>query len=250
MRNGVGVVQRVLLVGGTSEIGLAILRALRPTGEVLLAGRDPVALEDAAEGLRREGIGPVRTMAFVAGAGHVNDAALTRAAEGGDIDVVVVAVGELGSQESSETDVARAVSVATSTYVGALEGALIGARLLRPQGHGALVVISSAAAMRPRRSNFIYGSAKAGADFLTRGLQDALRGSGVQVLLVRPGFVSTRMTAGLAAAPLAQTPEQVGQRVARALRRGESRAYSPPALRYVMGILVSLPGPIFRRLPL
>jgi decaprenylphospho-beta-D-erythro-pentofuranosid-2-ulose 2-reductase len=142
------------------------------------------------------------------------------------------------------------VDVATSTYVGALEGALIGAGLLKRQGHGTLVVISSVAAMRPRKSNFIYGSAKAGVDFLARGLQDALRGTGVTVLLVRPGFVKTRMTATLDPAPLAQTPEEVGVQVAAAIRRGKTRIYAPPTLRYIMGVLTTLPGPLFRNLPL
>src|ERR1700684_3812642 len=89
---------------------------------------------------------------------------------------------------------------------------------MRPQGSGTIVVLSSVAAVRPRKFNSVYGAAKAGLDAFARGYADSLHGSGVSVLLVRPGFVTGRMTAGLAPAPLATTPEEVGVAVASALR--------------------------------
>lgn len=253
MRDGVGRVQRALVIGGTSDIGLEIVKALRPTQDVIVAARSPQRLEAAAATLAAAGTPGVIRCSFVAGAGEANEESIARALAGADVDVVIVAVGELGDQAEGESSPAAAAKVAVSTYVGGLEGALIGARILRAQGHGTLVVLSSVAALRPRRSNFVYGSAKAGLDFLARGLRDSLRGSGVRVVLVRPGFVRTRMTEGLPAAPLALTPEEVGRQVARAVQRGGRRSptlYAPPALRYVMGVLRSLPGPVFRRLPI
>lgn len=257
MRDGVGRIQHVLLIGGTSDIGRAIVASLRPSEGTVLAGRDPDALRTAASGLASAGLPNVTTCPFVAGDGRANEESLTQALQGRDVDVVIVAVGELGDQRLIEAEPSEGSRLATSTYVGGLEGSLIGSRLLASQGHGTLVVLSSVAALRPRRSNFVYGSAKAGLDFLARGLRDALRGTGVDVVLVRPGFVHSRMTEGLPAAPLAITPSAVGAQVARILARraGGRRAagsvvYAPPALRYVMAVLRALPGPVFRRLPL
>jgi len=252
MRDGVGRMQHVLLVGGTSDIGLAAVRALRPSQGVVLAGRHTDALAEAASRLMAMGVPDVATCVFVAG-DEGNAERIEAAVRGRDMDVVLVAVGELGDQSAIESDPAQGVRLAISTYVGGLEGALIGARMLASQGHGSLVVLSSVAALRPRRSNFVYGSAKAGLDFLARGLRDSLRGTGVRVILVRPGFVRSRMTAGLPAAPLALTPDAVGTLVAQAVqgqRRGAATVYAPPALRFVMAVLRALPGPLFRRLPL
>ena len=91
-------------------------------------------------------------------------------------------------------------------------------RQLRRRGGGALVLLSSVAAERPRGSNPIYGAAKVGIDALAQGLSDAIASSGVRVLVVRPGFVKTRMTAGLTPAPFATTPEAVASATVAALR--------------------------------
>ncbi len=101
---------------------------------------------------------------------------------------------------------------------------------MRAQGRGTIVVLSSVAAIRPRKANYVYGAAKAGLDAFARGLADALHGSGVRVILVRPGFVTGRMTAGMTPAPLATTPQAVGAAVAAALRRPGSRTVWVPPL--------------------
>jgi decaprenylphospho-beta-D-erythro-pentofuranosid-2-ulose 2-reductase len=118
------------------------------------------------------------------------------------------------------------------------------------QGHGTIVVLSSVAGERVRASNFVYGASKAGLDGFAQGLGDSLRGTGVEVLVVRPGFVHTRMTAGLDAAPLATTPEAVAKAVVEGLARGSHTVWVPAALRFVMIALRHLPRPIFRRLNL
>ena len=107
---------------------------------------------------------------------------------------------------------------------------LAAAARMRAQGSGTIVVLSSVAAIRPRKANFVYGAAKAGLDAFARGLADSLAGSGVRVLLVRPGFVSGRMTAGMTAAPLASTPAQVGAAVAAALDGKATLVWVPRSL--------------------
>ncbi len=255
MINALGSPQSLLLLGGTSEIGLAVAERLvrDRTRRVVLAGRDGAALQAAAERRRAaaargevDGTG----VGFDAHdrAGHA--AVVERAFSGGDVDVALLAFGLLGDQERAERDAEHAVDVATVNYTAAVSLGVPLAQALRRQGHGALVVLSSVAAERPRRSNFVYGSAKAGLDAFATGLGDALHGSGVHVLVVRPGFVATRMTAHLDPAPLSTTPEAVAAAVVDGLRRRRETVWVPPALRLVMSALRHLPRAVFRRLPI
>jgi decaprenylphospho-beta-D-erythro-pentofuranosid-2-ulose 2-reductase len=123
-------------------------------------------------------------------------------------------------------------------------------RRLGEQGGGTLIVLSSVAAERPRGGNPVYGAAKAGLDALAQGLGDAAIGTGARVLVVRPGFVRTRMTAGLPAAPMAVVPEMVADATVRALARGAHTVWVPGRLRYIFAVLRHLPRSAFRRLAL
>jgi decaprenylphospho-beta-D-erythro-pentofuranosid-2-ulose 2-reductase len=139
--------------------------------------------------------------------------------------------------------------VATTNYTGAVSVGLRVAARLKGQGHGSLVVFSSVAGDRARRSNFIYGSTKAGLDAFAQGLGDALHGSGANVLVVRPGMVRTKMTTGMPEAPMTTDPEVVANIVVAGLRKGKNTVYAPGPLRFVMTALKTLPRPVFRRLP-
>lgn len=251
MNDAHGSPQTVLVFGGTSEIARSILARLvaRRTRAVILAGRDPAGLETVAGELRAAGADLVETVAFEAadtdGHAALVDGVFRRH---GDVDLVLFAVGQLGDQAALELDPAAAARLVGVNYTAAVSvGLAVGARL-QAQGHGNLVALSSVAAERPRRSNFVYGSSKAGLDAFFRGLGDALAGSGARVVVVRPGFVRTRMTAGLAAAPFATTPQVVADGVVRALETGAATVWAPPVLRGVMTVLRHLPGPVFRRI--
>jgi decaprenylphospho-beta-D-erythro-pentofuranosid-2-ulose 2-reductase len=100
-----------------------------------------------------------------------------------------------------------------------------------------------------RAANFVYGATKAGLDGFAQGLGDALAPSGARVLVVRPGFVHTRMTAGMRPAPFATTPDAVARDVVAGLRAGRSVVWSPGILRWVFVVLRHLPRAVFRRLP-
>jgi len=112
-----------------------------------------------------------------------------------------------------------------------------------------MVVLSSVAGERARRSNFVYGSSKAGLDAFFTGLGDSLVGSGVRVVVVRPGFVRSKMTEGLPSAPLSTTPDKVAEVIVGAVASGAEQAWAPPPLRLVMSALRHVPRPVFRRLP-
>lgn len=255
MLDALGNPQSVLLLGGTSDIGLAIVERLRGGGRlevVVLAGRPGPALAAAADRLRAAGIATVETVPFDAVEVRDHDAAIADAwsKAGRDVDVVVLAFGVLGDQATFEDDPDEAVTAVQVNYVGAVSAGLRVARHLQRQGHGWLVVLSSVAGERARRSNFVYGSAKAGLDAFATGLGAALHGSGARVLVVRPGFVTSKMTEGRTPAPLSTTPEAVADVVAGALAAGREQAWAPAPLRFVMVVLRHLPRPIFRRLPL
>jgi decaprenylphospho-beta-D-erythro-pentofuranosid-2-ulose 2-reductase len=251
MKDAFGAPQSLLVLGGTSEIGLAVARRLiaRRTRTVWLAGRPTAELEAAAGGLRKLGA-DVRTVAFDALDPEAHGEILGKVFAEGDIDLVLLAFGMLGDQANDEGDPPAAVRVAQTNYTGAVSAGLVCAAALQNQGHGSLVVLSSVAGERARRTNFIYGSSKAGLDAFTQGLGDALHGTGVHVMVVRPGFVRTRMTAGLPETPLSTTPEEVALAVERGLRRRSEVVWAPGLLRPVMSVLRHVPRPLFRRLPL
>ncbi|HEX3622170.1 MAG TPA: decaprenylphospho-beta-D-erythro-pentofuranosid-2-ulose 2-reductase [Acidimicrobiales bacterium] len=251
MNDAHGSPQTVLVFGGTSDIARSVLDRLvdRRARTVVLAGRDASGLEKVAGELRGRGVTTVDTVAFEATATETHAALVDGVfARHGDVDLVLVAFGELGDQATLEADAAAAARLARVNYVAAVSVGLAVAARFRDQGHGNLVALSSVAAERPRRSNFVYGSSKAGMDAFFRGLADALRGSGARVVLVRPGFVRSRMTAGLPPAPFATTPDAVADGVVRALETGAEVVWVPPVLRWVMTVLRHLPGPLFRRL--
>ncbi|MEV4173373.1 SDR family NAD(P)-dependent oxidoreductase [Nonomuraea sp. NPDC049709] len=296
MKNALGTVATVLLLGGRSEIGLAITARLVRDGarRVVLAQRDTdtaradtaradtaradtaradtaqgeTAQADTAQGdaagvhtaradvtqavaaLKEAGADEVHTIPFDAAdpGGH---AAVFRAARErlGDVDVVVAAFGVLGDQAAIERDPRAAARAATVNFTGHVSTGLHAAGLLRAQGHGTLVVLSSVAGVRVRRSNFAYGAAKAGLDAFAHGLADALAGSGARVMVVRPGFVRTRMTEGQPPAPFATTPEQVAGAVAEGLRLDRLTVWVPAPLKVLFAGLRTIPRPLWRRLP-
>jgi decaprenylphospho-beta-D-erythro-pentofuranosid-2-ulose 2-reductase len=252
VKDAVGSVQSVLILGGGSDLGLAIARELvgHHARTVVLAGRDPARFDTAAAELRKAGATRVETVPFDATdfAAHprfVDDVfALT-----GDLDLVVIAFGVLGDAEAAERDATTALEIVQTNYTGVVSVAIPLAQRLEAQGHGTLVLLSSVAGERVRKANFVYGSSKAGADGFFQGLGDRLAGSGVHVMIVRPGFVRTKMTAGMKDAPMTTTPDVVAKAVAAALARDREIIWVPAPLRWVMAALRHLPRPIFRRLP-
>ncbi len=244
---------RVLLIGGTSEIGLAIVRRLASAGAVrpFLLGRGEDALAGAARALERSGCAHVEHGLVDAGDLASHEDAIAEAFDrAGGFDVVVLAVGVLGAQAGLDAGRDEAAEVMRINFLGCGSLLLASLRRLRRQGHGTLIVLSSVAAERPRASNAIYGAAKSGLDALAQGLGDGLAGTGVRVLVVRPGFVRTRMTAGLRPAPLATTPDAVAEAAVRGLDRGDVIVWVPAGLRYVFAVLRHLPRAVYRRLPL
>jgi decaprenylphospho-beta-D-erythro-pentofuranosid-2-ulose 2-reductase len=238
--------RRVLLLGGSSEIGAAILAALRlpPDAEVLLAGRDEQRMAATAKMLGCS----VRTLRYDATALATHEALVADAFAAGPVDIVISAAGILVDQAELDSDPFRAGLLIETNFTGHVTTLLAAAGRMREQGRGTIVVLSSVAAVRPRKVNFVYGAAKAGLDAFARGLADALHGSGVRVLLVRPGFVTGRMTEGMKPAPLATTPVAVAAATAAALAGDKDTVWVPPSLRAFALVLHAVPRPLWRRM--
>lgn len=251
MRDALGRVDHVAVFGGTSDLGGAIAARLveeRGAREVVLVGRDTSRLEEAAGALRDRGATVVVVPGFDAAEPDGHARVVDRVCGDRELDVVLLAFGVLGRQTKAEQDPAEAVRVARVNYLGAVSVGLHLARVVERQGHGDLVVLSSVAGDRARRENYVYGSSKAGLDAFAQGLGDRLVPAGGHVLVVRPGFVHTAMTAGREPAPLATTPAAVARDVVAALDRRAEVVYSPRVLRWLMAVLRHLPRGLFRRL--
>ncbi len=249
MRDALGAVQSVLVLGGNSEIALATVRALI-TGRcrtVVLAVRDPDSATTAAASLRGLGATTVETVAFDASTPETHQGVVDDCFDRfGDLDLVICAFGVLGNQEDFDHDPVAAARAASVNYTGVVSSGLAVVSQLRRQGHGTLLVISSVAGIRARKDNYVYGSSKAGVDAFTQGLGDALIGTGARTVVVRPGFVHTKMTEGMAAAPFSTTPEKVAEAIVQGLAKGREVIWAPPILRYVFGVLGHLPRPLWR----
>ncbi|MPR00334.1 decaprenylphospho-beta-D-erythro-pentofuranosid-2-ulose 2-reductase [Modestobacter sp. I12A-02628] len=251
MIDALGSVGSLLLVGGTSDIAAATAHrylAERPL-RVVVAARDTprraaVAAELAAAGAT------VQVVDFDADDPASPARMVAEAAAGGDVDVAVVAFGQLGDQQQLAADPDAVAALARVNYVAPAVVGTVLAQHMRAQGHGVIVALSSVAGERPRASNFVYGSTKAGIDAFYSGLGDSLAGTGVSVLVVRPGFVRSKMTEGLDDAPLATTPQAVAEAIVAGVRSGRHTVWVPGAMRVVMSGLRHVPRALFRRLPI
>ena len=253
MFDAVGNPQSILLLGGTSEIGLAIITEYlrRQPVRVVLACQpgDPLT-EASVDALKVQGATAVEVLDFDATAFDTHPAVVEAAFAGGDIDLAIVAFGLLGDAEELWQNQAKAVQICQVNYTGAVSvGVLLGERF-KAQGHGQIVAMSTVAGERVRRSNFVYGSTKAGLDGFYLNLGEALDGLGPKVLVVRPGPVRTRMSAGVKEAPLTVDTDDAAKQIVQAVADGKELIWVPPAFRFVMMVLRHIPRPIFRRLPI
>jgi short-subunit dehydrogenase len=244
-------VSRVVAVfGGRSEIGLAVATRLAPGATVVLAAR-PGPMDGAVAACRQAGAVRVETVEFdaddiAAQAGVV--AAIEETV--GPIGVAVLAFGVLGDQAAAERDPVVAAAVLHTDFVAQAGLLTVLAERMRSRGTGTLVAFSSVAGQRVRRANYVYGSAKAGLDGFASGLADALHGSGVHLVIARPGFVIGRMTAGMSPAPFSSTPDQVANAVVGRIRSGSGVVlWIPWELRVMFAIARLVPRGLWRRMP-
>jgi short-subunit dehydrogenase len=245
----------IVLFGGRSEIGVATAARLASGKRVVLAAKRPDDLTVESRILLAAGADDVHTVDFDADdvAGH--SALVDRiVADHGPIEAAIIAFGILGDAKRAETDVEHALQIAHTDYYAQISVITPLAVALRRQKSGTIIVYSSIAGVRVRKGNYVYGSTKAGLVWFASGLSDALHGSGVRVLLARPGFVIGAMTkdlmeSGVKPAPMSLTPDDVADAVAVAYRKGRREVWIPRRLSLVGFAARFVPRAIWRRMP-
>lgn len=240
----------VVIFGGRSEIGVELAKRLARGRTLVLAARRAGQLADEVAALTAAGATAVHVAEFDADdltshAGLVRDIV----ADHGPIGTAVLAFGILGDQARAEHDATHAAAIVHTDFTAQVSLLTVLAASMRDAGRGRIVVFSSVAGARVRRANYVYGSAKAGLDGFVRGLTDALHGTNVHVLLVRPGFVIGRMTEGMSPAPLASTPQRVADATATALAKGRAEIWVPRSLAALVLAFRLIPRSVWRRMP-
>jgi decaprenylphospho-beta-D-erythro-pentofuranosid-2-ulose 2-reductase len=251
--DAVGNPQTILLLGGTSEIGLAICERYLQNAHariVLAAMPNDPGRDDAVAQMKAAGARSVELIDFEATEPDSHPKMIERAFSDGDVDAAIVAFGILGDPEELWQNQNKAVLAAEINYTAAVSVGVLLAEKMRAQGFGQIIAMSTVAGERVRRSNFVYGSTKAGLDGFYLGLSEALREYGVRVLVIRPGQVRTRMSAHVKEAPLTVDKEYVANLAVTAAAKGKELVWAPAAFRYVMVVLRHIPRSIFRKLPI
>lgn len=252
MNDVTGMPQTAVVIGGSSELAVTLLRRLagRRLESVVLLGRDRAGLEAAAATLEASGVARIKIVILdVTDTDRLDEVAQDVAADLPSIDLVLVAAGVLGTGNLDDLDANAVAAVVDATFTGPAAATLAFAHILRRQGSGRIVVFSSVAGVRVRKANFVYGAAKAGLDGFSQGLGDALAGSGVRVMIVRPGFVYTKMTAGRPSAPFAVEPQAVADAIVRGLETDATVVWVPAFLHLAFTVLRLLPSWLWRRIP-
>ena len=252
MINGLGAVQNVFLVGGTSEIGLSIVDSIFEKGrgkQLIVSVKSEADIERVQNELERRfnGVSVEVVVMNMLNSGSLEVTTRSTFAKF-QIDVVILAAGLLPDAEKSFSDAQVAVNSAKVNFLGQLEVGTEVIQQFKKQGYGRLVVVSSVAGERSRKDNYVYAAGKSGLDAWATGLADALHGLPIRVLVVRPGMVRTKMSAGLPEVPFTCDPDVVGKAVLKRLNRGPTLIWVPGILKIVMSILRHLPRFVFRRL--
>jgi decaprenylphospho-beta-D-erythro-pentofuranosid-2-ulose 2-reductase len=251
--DAVGDPQTILVLGGTSEIGLAITAEYLATApaRVILAAlpNDPKRDASVAQ-MQAAGAREVEVIDFDALETDAHPAVIEKAWAKGDVDVAIVAFAVDFDPEELWQDQRKAVLTANINYTASVSvGVLLGQKM-KAQASGRIIVMSSVAGERVRRSNFVYGSTKAGLDGFYLGLGEALREYGPRVTVIRPGMVRTEFSAHVDEAPLTVDKEDVAKLAVASARKGKDLVWAPGPFRFVMMGLRHVPRPIFRKLPI
>jgi len=240
---------KVLVIGATSAIATSLARQLAIRGcSFLLAARNETHLAAVASDLVARGAGEIETCRYDADEPS-GSRMLLGLIEAKTIDLCVLAHGVLPDQNAIQDDSREIGRVAATNGVSVISLlGFIGSKLEK-QGSGTILVFSSVAGLRGRRSNYVYGSAKAMVNTFSEGLRMRLAGRGVQVTTALIGMVDTPMTRSFSKGPLWSTPEKVAKRILTAIDKGEGFVYAPWFWRYIMLVVRCLPEVILRRLP-
>lgn len=244
---------RIVVFGAGSDLAQALVHyiATRRPCRFDLLSRDTEFLQRFAKDLQIRYGRPARVFAFDATAYDTHRDLVQNLFQEGPVNVAVIAFGILGNPLQSQQSFSYAEKIIAVNFIGAVSILTHLANLMEEQGEGTLVVFSSVAGDRGRKTNYVYGSAKAGLSAFTSGLRGRLSPRGIHVITVKPGIIRTKMTAHMKHGPLSATPEVVARDVYRAILRGRPHVlYTPRRWRWIMALLRAFPESLFHKLPL
>jgi decaprenylphospho-beta-D-erythro-pentofuranosid-2-ulose 2-reductase len=241
---------RIALFGANSDIATAVARRYAERGaRIALVGRSHEALVASSDDLKVRGASDIAIVtADFSQSRDLSECATSAWNAFGGLDVALVAYGSLPDQQAAQTDLAEAERALNLNFTSPalLCGEL--ARLFDAQRSGTIAVISSVAGDRGRQSNYVYGAAKGGLQRFLEGLRHRLFKAGVHVLDIRPGFVSTKMTAHLPQKGLLwATPDKVAADIMGAIDRKRAVLYAPWFWRWIMLVVRNVPVRLFHR---
>ncbi len=242
---------KAVVLGATKGMGRSMAQAMAARGDSLcLLGRDPETLATSAKDLELRGAeGAVACVPCDLAEREGFEAALDAADEAlGQFDTVVITAGLFDQQEALEEDVEKTASLLQVNFTNTVMLCEAIRKRLLQRGGGTLCVFSSVAGDRARKPVVLYGASKAGLTYYLQGLDHKFHGEGLQVVLVKPGFVKTTMTAGLDPPPFAGEPDGVAKTVLAAMDRGQVVVYAPGMWLLVMTVIRFLPRFVMRRI--
>jgi len=243
--------QRVVIFGATSGIAEATAREFAKEGaSFVLVGRNAETLGDIGADLKVRGAASAEILETeLSDVDALPKLCADVSEKLGGIDVAIIAHGVLPDQEACEAsadallDVLKVNTLSPAVLMNEL------AQLMLAQGSGTIVVLSSVAGDRGRPSNYIYGASKALLSVLGEGMALKLAERGVKVLVVKPGFVDTKMTAAFKKGALWASAGQVGAGIAKAVKAGKSGVlYTPRWWELIMLIIKLAPGFVVRKM--
>ena len=243
--------KRILVIGATSAIAEACAREWAQGGAAMfLVGRRRDALGQVAADLAARGAAAAHCHLMDFNDLQSQADMLKACAETlGQVDIALVAHGSLPDQSACERDVELALKEFTLNATSTIALLTLLAQQMVRQGSGALAVITSVAGERGRASNYVYGSAKAAVSVFCEGLRARTRRDGVHVVDIRPGFVATPMTEGIALPPfLVAEPAAVARRITTGIDRGSDIIYAPWYWSVIMAGIRSIPRIVFKRM--
>ncbi len=242
--------QSVLVLGATSAIAQSWMRLLAPRGtKFYLVARNQDRLQAVAADLRTRGAGAVFIEMLDLDRTGEHPAMLKRAALAlGRINCAMIAQGVLGDQAIADKNFSHAAALLHTNLISVVSLCTWLANYFDAQGQGTLAVISSVAGDRGRWKNCAYGASKAGLNMFLDGLRNRLDRRGVNVLTIRPGFVSTPMTAHLPHSPLFATSDRVASDIQRAIEKRRAIVYTPWFWRWIMLAIRLIPEWQFKRM--
>ena len=244
--------KKILVLGATSGIAAAVARRFAAAGDSLfLVGRDIAKLETLQADLRVRGAALVQCEQADLNCSEAHPAIIDRACTAmGGLDVALLAWGALGAEQQAQHSFPAAREILELNFLGQISALTALAELFEKRRAGSIIALSSVAGDRGRKSNYVYGSAKAGLSAYLQGLRNRLHSCGVHVLTVKPGFVDTPMTAHLAKNVLFASADRVADDIYRAYQSGAAVLYTPWFWRFIMAIIVSIPEALFKRMSL